>query len=277
MCLIKALIRRAQTHAFSLSCLDLCVGECIMTFYSVGAQEEGHHAASQHWELASAPHISSLLSCICRFWRAPEHAGWHLSRSLSRSLLYVHFIMWNRDEAQCLYTAEWQKPLVTRINSRMYDGVLVMAKGILRSSKAAPLVHTVHNSPLELPRCLTLLLLRAHSRSPFICTLLKHSSERWYLVAPLSFKQSSSLQGLASAQRKYRVSWVVETAGGCWGGLGLEGGGGCWAPWLMHGNEICITVFYGGDCVLRLSRLLEVIILCKNTKCGCHWELQLIL
>ena len=54
------------------------------------------------------------------------------------------------------------------------------------------------------------------------------------------------------------------------GGLSGDSNGWLGAAWRMHRNEICIAVLYEGDCVLLLSRLLEVIILCKNTKYVCH-------
>lgn len=121
---------------------------------------------------------------------------------------YVHFIMWNRDEAKCPHTTEWQKPSVTWINSCTYDGALAMAKGALQSSYPHPHTTQLTTSTPPAPYCClpSGLLHEAHS-----------SVQCWALISDgTSVLQATTKYTGSRLSRKTREAGGLSDGGARW-------------------------------------------------------------
>lgn len=112
-------------------------------------------------------------------------------------------IMWNRDKAVRLCAAEWQKAPVTWINACIYDGVLP-----LQSNHHPPTHNTTPPTVLQLTLPAVLFSsFRLIAWSPFICSVLKHGSKHWYLMAPMSFKHPLNIQGFGKSGEWAEWQW----------------------------------------------------------------------
>lgn len=186
VCLIKALICRAQTHIFAPSCvclkclcaysLPLCT--CMVLWFSDKVIRLPVSAESQ-----SVCSVSASCSPLDVVSDRIQSLDSNLPPFLHWETLLAHHV----HEIECSRHWVTETPPVTWINSCMYDGALAVAKG---TSQSTP--HTLHHSPLQLPPLPHYsppsgLLHEAHSSVQ--CWNMAGSTDIWWHLCPLSTHQ----------------------------------------------------------------------------------------